>query len=187
MAIFKKTQAGETTVYTNVTEGRQVKAEDLDPALKEELDLADLGTAIDDESITKGDGDGVVDANGNPIKTETKGEEKGEETPSAPKPPKTRQNRAKQNITDDEVKGSEVDDEPVETKKVNPYRKAVPQSEKGFGFPRKNGKTGDIFDVNVPHTQVRAVAGMLVPVSDENYKTKTDEEIYTRLEELELV
>lgn len=163
MAEFVKTKAGDKTIYTNKTDNRQVKAEDLDPAVKEELDLADFGTVVDSDTVTQGDGDGVVDADGKPID-----EDKKEETPEE-EPEK------------EEIKES------VAPEKINPYRKDVAQSEKGFGFPRKNGKTGDIFDVNVPHTQVRSVAGLLVPLSDENYKTKSDAEIYERLDELKLV
>lgn len=191
MAIFKKTKAGETTVYTNVTDGRQVKAEDLDPALKEELDLADFDTEIDDETVTKGEGDGVVDANGNPVDNGEKGSPEEEvEEPKKPVAQKPRQNRAKQekpaeDANEDEAESTSKNAE-VE-QRINPYRKDVPQSEKGFGFPRVKGKTVDIFDGKTPHTQVRLVAGMLVPVSDENYKTKTDAEIYDRLAELELV
>lgn len=64
------------------------------------------------------------------------------------------------------------------------FKSAVPQTKAGMGFPRANGKTGDIFDVNVPHTALRQIGMHLVPLSAESDRTKSDEEIRARLEEL---
>ncbi len=69
--------------------------------------------------------------------------------------------------------------EPVET-----FRSKVPQSQQGMGFPRKNGKTVDIFDLKTPHTHVKLVAGVTVPLSAESFKTKGDLAITKRLAEL---
>lgn len=70
-------------------------------------------------------------------------------------------------------------DEPVEK-----FKSKVPQSSPGMGFPRKNGKTVDIFDLKTPHTKVQLVGGLPVPLSEESYKTKTETQIKRRLEEL---
>jgi len=177
MAIFVRTLAGETTVYTNKTTNRQVKPEDLDPAVKEELDLADVGTEFDSETVQKIEGDGVVDAAGNSIQTPAD-KKSADEAIAAERAAVAKANE-----------DAEKESEKAVTAKgnVNPYRKPVPQSEKGFGFKRVAGKTVDIFDGKTPHTQVRLVGGKMVPLSDESYNTKTDAEIYDRLEELELV
>jgi hypothetical protein len=61
---------------------------------------------------------------------------------------------------------------------------ALEGDEEGMGFPRKNGKTVDIFDGKTPHTHVRYVASIMVPVSEENYRTKSDGEIIDKLRKL---
>lgn len=64
------------------------------------------------------------------------------------------------------------------------YRSKVPQSKPGMGFPRQNGKTVDIFDGKTPHTHVKLVGGLTVPLSQENYRVKTEGQILARLKEL---
>lgn len=73
---------------------------------------------------------------------------------------------------------------PAPTEKVERFRSKVPQSKPGMGFPRKNGKTSDIFDINVPHTHLKLVGGITVPLSAENFKTKSEGQILKRLKEL---
>lgn len=89
-----------------------------------------------------------------------------QETP-APKPPKPAAKKAVRNRStasdDDADDGS---------------------GEEGMGFPRVNGKTVDIFDGKTPHTHVKNVGGHMVPLSKENYDTKTDVEILQRLKKL---
>lgn len=53
-----------------------------------------------------------------------------------------------------------------------------------MGFPRVNGKTVDIFDGKTPHTHVKNVGGVVVPLSEDSYKTKSDNQIRQRLAEL---
>lgn len=64
------------------------------------------------------------------------------------------------------------------------FKSKVPQSSPGMGFPRKDGKTSDIFDINVPHTQVKLVGGHAVPLSAQSYQTRSEGEIMARLIEL---
>lgn len=64
------------------------------------------------------------------------------------------------------------------------FKSKTPQSKPGFGWPRKGGKTVDIFDGETPHTHVRAVGGYIVPLSAESYRVKTDAQIESRLREL---
>jgi hypothetical protein len=58
------------------------------------------------------------------------------------------------------------------------------QDEAGMGFPRRNGSTVDVFDGKTPHTHVRNVGGLMVPLSEENYNKKTDSEIQKQLDKL---
>lgn len=164
------TSAGATQ-YRNKTENKIVGAAQLEeslPALKEELDIAEPGTVIDSDTITQGSGDGVVDDDA---------DTKEDDTP-APEDEKT-------DTDSDEDKADEAQDRRDRSR--NPFNTKVPQTEDGFGFPRKNGVTVDIFDGETPHTHVRLVAGMAVPVSEASYRSKTDSEIWDKLDELELV
>jgi hypothetical protein len=78
-----------------------------------------------------------------------------------------------------------AEQKPVQKRtRTRQFKSAVPQSKAGMGFPRANGKTGDIFDVNVPHTTIRQIGMHLVPLSAESDRTKSDEEIRARLEDL---
>jgi len=69
---------------------------------------------------------------------------------------------------------------------VDPFRSSVPQSKPGMGFPRVNGKTVDIFDGQTPHTHLKNVGGLMVPLSAQNFRTKSDGQILTRLRELDM-
>jgi len=61
--------------------------------------------------------------------------------------------------------------------------KAPANSEEGMGFPRIDGKTVDIFN-SKPHEVVKYIGGLMVPLTEENYKTKTDAEIIEKLKAL---
>ena len=157
----KKTDVKGVVRYRNVTENKPVSAEELEknfPALKEELDLADEGTKVESEGMT-GDTSGTTDGDGNRNDTNAK-----------------------------ETGNQESDQDQKDPEETNPYRRAVPASEPGMGdFKRVKGKTVDIFDQKTPHTDVRYVGGLMVPLSKKNYESKSDAEIYERLEELKLV
>lgn len=82
---------------------------------------------------------------------------------------------------DDDV---EEDDEPELDDEPTPRRrKASSSDEEGMGFPRKNGKTVSIFS-NKPHETVRNVGGVMVPLTHEEYASKTDAEIQAKLRKL---
>lgn len=70
------------------------------------------------------------------------------------------------------------------TEPVEKFRSKVPQSNPGMGFPRKNGKTVDIFDLETPHTHVKFVGGHTVPLSKENFVSRSEGQIIARLKEL---
>lgn len=113
----------------------------------------------------------------------------------------------KDSETDDEpvIDGDSEDDQddtaPEETSKPEPqapakpqraatpepvaqFRSKVPQSRPGMGFPRVNGKTVDLFDGKTPHTHLKLVDGVPVPLSAESFRSKSDYQIRQRLEEL---
>lgn len=64
------------------------------------------------------------------------------------------------------------------------FKSAVPQSRPGMGFPRVNGKTVDIFDGKTPHTHLKLIDGVTVPLSAESFRTRNDIEIRNKLKEL---
>lgn len=76
---------------------------------------------------------------------------------------------------------AEEADEPA-TVKVQAAKKVKYQIG-DMGFPALNGKTVSIFS-DVPHETVKNINGILVPVTMEEYKTKSDTEIMVRLKEL---
>lgn len=57
----------------------------------------------------------------------------------------------------------------------------------GFGFKMVKGKTVDIFDGVTPHETIRLVSGLTVPLTLENYRTKTDAEIQLQLKKLKKI
>lgn len=192
MAVYErivKAQDGKS-LYRNKTDDKVVDEKDLKSALKEELDLADPGTEIDEETVFAGDGDGVEGAG------KKDGDDQGddEETLDAPKATKPRagsvtagkkaadaaKKAAKDNARD---KSNKEADEAAKAAN-SPYQRAVPQSEPGMGFKRVGGKTVDIFDQVTPHTHIRPVEGFVVPLSEKNHREKSDAEIYERLKEL---
>lgn len=73
---------------------------------------------------------------------------------------------------------------PAPEEPVERFRSKVPQSSPGMGFPRKNGKTVDIFDLTTPHTHTKLVGGLAVPLSAESFKSKGEIAIQNRLKEL---
>lgn len=103
----------------------------------------------------------------------------GEEAPKEPTPPPAEQPKAPTpekptRNTTPTVKGTK---EPA-------FKSKVPQSSPGMGFPRKNGRTVDIFDLTTPHSKVKFVGGHAVPLSEESFRSRTEGEIQARLIEL---
>lgn len=131
-----------------------VKASDLPKAVKEALKDAPSGTQVDE----LGD---LID----PL-TELD-ESEDEDAPTK------EETQAEDESTADEE----------ETVKAPASVSETPQSTPGMGFKRVDGKTVSIFS-NVPHTAIKNVAGLIVPLTDEEYKTKTDAEIIAKLKKL---
>lgn len=125
-----------------------------------QLDLADPGTEVDEETVTQGEGDGVTNADGTPKESDAE---------------KAKREKAEAEAAAKAAKEAEEDDEP-ETE--DPGEEADAE---GMGFPRVKGKTVDIFDGKTPHEAVRLVDGVAVPLSQKNYETKTDAEVADRL------
>lgn len=81
--------------------------------------------------------------------------------------------------------------EPRRTRRTNQtavntprFKSKVPQSSPGMGFPRKNGRTVDIFDLVTPHTHTKFVGGHAVPLSQDSFRSRSEGEIIRRLQKL---
>lgn len=79
----------------------------------------------------------------------------------------------------DDASGLDVEEQDRQSR----MRAGLENDEAGMGFPRKNGKTVDIFS-GEPHTHVRYVAGVMVPLTKENHDTRSDLEIREKLVKL---
>lgn len=161
---------GEATADTTATENTTATADPTDPDQAGEenatadSDVSDDLTADDDGDEVDEDADSEADAPAPPAPT-TDPDEDGEEEP-AKQPEKPAAKATK-------------------TKATAPqFVSKVPQSVKGMGFPRKNGKTVDIFDGETPHTHIKLVGGYTVPLSDKSFNERSEKEIEDRLREL---
>lgn len=185
----KKAYTLQTTVLANGRElsvyrlnGKPVKTPEVPEEVVTALSVLDSGAYVDEKGQE-------VEA---PKKAKEADEKDAPEAPVAPEGetvspvnPTTQsqpQGMPSDIDTDDDVDDdSGIDDDPTlaANKQV-----AAEEDEGGMGFPRKNGKTVDIFDGKTPHTHVRYVANIMVPLKKENYENKTDGEIIERLQKL---
>lgn len=191
MAVYKRIKRAQDgkDMYLNVTESKEVQADQLPVAVREELDLADYETEIDEETVTKGAGDGVVGKDGEEKAGDDTGKSSDDEKAGKsdkPATPQASQGGAANGPTTQQAAQkaankteAATDEEKEEAKRA--FQSNTPQSEPGMGFPRKDGKTVDFFDGETPHTHVRNIAGFIVPLSEKNYNEKTDEQIYKKL------
>lgn len=89
-------------------------------------------------------------------------------------------------VIDEDADEDEIAND-AEAAEVAPVKEQATKNVKyqigGMGFPALNGKTVSIFS-DVPHETVKNVGGILVPVTLEEYNTKSDAEIMVRLKEL---
>ena len=88
---------------------------------------------------------------------------------------------------DEDAEDSDAAEETEEADEPAPIKAQATKNVKyqigGMGFPALNGKTVSIFS-DVPHETVKNISGILVPVTLEEYNTKSDAEIMVRLKEL---
>lgn len=175
MAQYSVTTDGDTKTYKD---GKKlVLAKDVPENVVKALDNSAPGTVLDEFA--------------EPVNTETDTDESEDETPPAP------------NADDADSDDEDDDDEDQTTPPVAPApkpaarkkksqrtRRAVATSDdededddEGFGFPRKNGKTLSIFGTHV-HETVKYVNGQAVPLTHEEYETKSDADIIEQLKKL---
>lgn len=162
----------EVLTETNVVdENGLVIVEDREPQVEE-------GTTTNTSDAQEGDGDDGESAEEDQPATDDSAEPETQEDPAddQPTPPETTTPPASPDVPKQRT--------PRQAKSVPKFVSKTPQTDPGFGFPRKNGKTVDIFDGVTPHTNIKLVGGHTVPLSKENYETKTDYEITERLREL---
>lgn len=95
-----------------------------------------------------------------------------------------------EDTTDDGIDSADdIDDDSgldvEEQARAERLRAGLEADEEGMGFKtNKDGKTVDIFDGKTPHTHIRYVSGVVVPLSEKNFNEKTDGEIQTKLKKL---
>jgi len=140
----------------------------------------------------------IVDQKGEeekaPENTNDNQEEKNDEQPDSSTEDSEDSDKSPDPDADSDEKADDEDSATAPDKKVSRAKKPtarepkfiskVPQSRPGMGFPRRNGKTVDVFDGVTPHTHIKLVGGHTVPLSTENFNTKTEKEIEVRLEEM---
>lgn len=89
-------------------------------------------------------------------------------------------------VVDPGASADDVDDESgIDEEIVVP--KVAQKDAEGWGFPIVNGKTVDIFDGKTPHETVRYVSNLVVPLTMENYKTKSDAEVVEQLKKMKKI
>ena len=128
--------------------------EDADEETEEEDDESETDESDESEEEEEGENDHTPDPGATPIAP----------TPKAAKAVKAARSRKK-----------------AKAERLMPGQ--VPQSDPGMGFPRKDGKTLSIFSKQ-PHTHVRNVNGVMVPLTKEEYENRTDAEIMHELSKL---
>lgn len=202
MAQYTKVSKNGQVRY--MLDGAPVRAAEVPTEVKDALAAVKDGQPVDESGNTVESGDGVEGGNNNaptPNNEKTDDDESDEDDaseddeeddkeeptsdPAAPAPPANPKSEklAKDAKALNAKKAKESEKADAEPQQ-NPVDSGLKQDEAGMGFPRKNGYTADIFDINVPHTHVRNVNGLMVPLSENNYRTKTDAEIMRQVEEL---
>lgn len=156
-----------------------VKGADVSDAVKEALAAVPEGTIIDE----LGD---VVDPS-------TESDEGTEDEVLSVKQTQTEDTTSVEPETTTEPETAEEEETPTEPETVPEAepeapapvvaKKEVKYEVGGMGFPALNGKTVSIFS-DVPHETVKNISGILVPLTNEEYQTKSDVEIMVRLKEL---
>lgn len=155
----KATDASGTTRYKDGN--KFVKADDVPENIKEVLGNQPDGTQVDElGDVVNPDTDLDESTDENAPDADEDQDEEQDETPAKP--------------AEDTQTAPELPTNPG----------ATPESEPGMGFKLVKGKTVDIFDYKTPATHSKYVAGVVVPLSEESYNTKTDSEIIARLAEL---
>lgn len=168
----KATDDNGTVRYKDGT--KFVKGADVSDAVKEALAAVPEGTIIDelgdvvDPSTESDEGteDEILPVRQAPVEDTTSVEQ--EEAPAEPETTEA--------TPEAEPEAGPEAPAPVAKKKVK-YEMG------GMGFPALNGKTVSIFS-DVPHETIRSVAGIIVPLTMEEYKDKSDAEIMVRLKEI---
>lgn len=186
-------------------DGRFTTEDKLDSKVRETLNSQDEGTKVDDkgqvvEEDKSGEGDqgnrgngegqdgGDADPNAqrnNGTQNQNSSQDGNNQSPETPSdnPPDTT-GSAKRNTKGTSEK-ERIQNDPNYVPNVNTPPGMTPQTDPGMGFKRVKGVTVDIFDGKTPHTHVKNVNGRMVPLSRENYETRTDAEIAERLNELD--
>lgn len=162
MAEYTLQKNGETRRYRDG--GKLVAADKVPEQAKAALEDASPGTIVDDL--------------GYPVDPTTESDESENETLPT-KQPEDDEADDQESRTQEQARKDGAQRE-IATRS---FESAVPQDDEGMGFKRVDGKTVSIFS-NKPHETVRAVSGVMVPLTLEEYENKTDAEIIEKLKQL---
>lgn len=199
MAEFKKTSNGRY-----MKDGKLVSADNVPADALETLEATDVGTVVDEKGLEVSDDADTESAPG-PVNDSDADDEDEDDSDLDEQDEDVEADKADDTSDEDEDESEDEDEEEDETPTQQEQAKAnkpaarraksrfqqtqiqpqaTPQSDPGMGFPRKNGKTLDAFDGKTPHTHVRNVNGIMVPLTEKNYHEKTDAEILKQLDKL---
>lgn len=159
---YTKEQNGPVPRYK--LNGESIKAAEVPQPVKTALSEAAPGTQVDEL--------------GDPINPDTDLDDSADENP--PTNPDEDGDDGDSPPDDDTDADGQTD---TEARNEIASEDATPQSTPGMGFKRSKGKTLSIFS-NKPHETVKSIRGVMVPLTQEEYDTKTDAEIIKKLQDL---
>jgi hypothetical protein len=184
MGYTKSTDDNGTVRYK--LDGKLTKGAEVPEAAKTTLDTVDEGVAVDEG------GNRVEEGNDTQTDTQTTdpGETRVHNTQPVERADEADSEVENPNDPNADVNDEDGEDEPEQPRapRSNRLRRTRPgeseQDEEGMGFPRKNGKTVDIFDGKTPHTELVNIDGIMVPLSKESYDNKTNADIRKKLQDM---
>lgn len=168
MSNYKKVTAANGTTRYFEEDGETTKAIKTSEVPQEVKDALE---AAPDNQLVDGDGNTVEPENGNEDSEATAADQERQDAEARRDTRADDGNEPKTDAKADETPARTVDS-------------GLQQDEAGMGFPRVNGSTVDIFDGKTPHTHVRNVGGVMVPLSADNYNKRTDSEITEQINKL---
>lgn len=159
-----------------------IKPTEMPEEVKAALSASKPGTQVDMDGNTVEQGDGSENDKGKTSESASDSESTPPVDPQEEvgKAEEAKAAKAAEKSSDE----GDVDKSTSEDEGNNPVDSGLQQDEAGMGFPRRKGYTVDIFDLKTPHTHVRNIQGIMVPLSEENFKTKSEAAIMARVNEL---
>lgn len=187
--VSKKKDGSDSIRYK--LDNKFVKGAEVPEVVKSALSNVENGVAVDEQGQLHKEQEDLAPAvdPATPDGDEPETPEEGVSTEEDETPEDPASNKPTAPEVDPSIDTSDdVDDESgvdvEEQARQDRAREAQSNDEAGMGFPRKKGFTVDVFDGKTPHTHVRNVSGIMVPLNKENYETRSDAEIVEKLKKL---